>query len=250
MGIYSLDFARFYNLKCGSFVNEVAPKILEFYASTTLNQINSSILDLCCGTGQLALFFLQKGYKVTGIDISAGMLNYARINNQQYIEASQAKFLQDDATKFTLNDSFGLVIATYDALNHLENEDALRSCFQKVYAVSEGYFIFDLNTRKGLQRWNSIQIDESEEAMVIVQKIFNQDLGKAWAKFSCFLHTAEGMYERIEETVFNNVFEMDNVRDALLKVGWKEVYFAKLSNLSKALADPEQEERVFIVAKK
>ena len=64
-----------------------------------------------------------------------------------------------DASDFTLGERFGLVVSTFDSLNHLENESALRKCFQCAHAVSNGYFIFDLNTRNGLRRWNNIQVE-------------------------------------------------------------------------------------------
>jgi len=40
-----------------------------------------------------------------------------------------------------------------------------------------------------------------------------------------------GLYERFEETVFNTVFEMERVKKALLDVGWKNVYFARIQDL-------------------
>lgn len=38
------------------------------------------ILDLCCGTGQLAQALAQRGYLVTGIDGSEEMIRFARAN--------------------------------------------------------------------------------------------------------------------------------------------------------------------------
>jgi 2-polyprenyl-3-methyl-5-hydroxy-6-metoxy-1,4-benzoquinol methylase len=38
------------------------------------------ILDLCCGTGQLAQALAERGYQVTGIDGSEEMIRHARIN--------------------------------------------------------------------------------------------------------------------------------------------------------------------------
>ena len=250
MEAYGQKFARFYNLKCSGFANEVGPRILDFYKTTAIGLSNTKILDLCCGAGHLSVILLQHGYQVTGLDLSESMLKYARINAQPYIQAGQAQFVHDDATKFELGERFGLVISTYDALNHLEDEEALKACFERVYQVSGGYFIFDLNTQKGLQRWNSIQVDESEEMIIIVHKTFYQKLGKARAKFSCFLRTTDGLYERVEESVFNTLFVMDKVKEALLETGWQEIYFARISNLREPIAEPEQERRVFIVARK
>ena len=76
---------------------------------------------------------------------------------------SSATFAQADAAKFQLDTSHGLVVATYNALNHLPDLDHLRSCFTSVAAatVSGGCFIFDLYTRQGLREWNGISVTDT-----------------------------------------------------------------------------------------
>jgi hypothetical protein len=60
----------------------------------------------------------------------------------------------------------------------------------------------------------------------------------------------DGFYERFDETAFNTVFEMAKVKEALLDVGWKNVYFARIQDLKMPLDEPEKEGRVFIVTSK
>jgi SAM-dependent methyltransferase len=251
MQAYNQVFARVYNSKWSGFARHIAPFIHDFYASTSIGQENKCILDLCCGSGQLALHFLEKGYQVLGLDLSEHMLTHARENARQYVETGQANFMQGDASDFALNQRFGLVISTFDALNHLENEQALKSCFACVHAVSDGFFIFDLNTRKGLKRWNSIQINEDEEdALIITRGIYDGQSDKAWARITGFMQVPNGLYEHFEETVFNSVFEMDKVKQALLDIGWRDVHFAQVQDLKTPIMEPEKEGRIFIVASK
>nr|MBN2278748.1 class I SAM-dependent methyltransferase [candidate division Zixibacteria bacterium] len=251
MQAYGRDFAYIYNLKWSGFINQVAPRILDFYASTPIGQANKSVLDLCCGAGHLAVHFLEKGYKVVGIDLSEHMLHYARENAGRFLESGQGRFVNADASDFTLNERFGLVVSTYDSLNHLDNEQALTSCFRCVHAVSDGYFIFDLNTRKGLRRWNNIQVDESsDDTLIITRGIYDGQSDKAWTRITGFFVMPEGLYKRFDETVSNTVFDMERVRKALLEVGWKNIYFARIQDLSTSLAEPEEEGRIFIVAGK
>ncbi|PKN84753.1 MAG: class I SAM-dependent methyltransferase [Chloroflexi bacterium HGW-Chloroflexi-8] len=251
MQAYNQIFARVYNSKWSGFARSVAPFIHDFYNSTSIGQENKTMLDLCCGAGHLACHFLEKGYHVVGLDLSEPMLDYARENTRQYIESGQAKFIQGDASNFKLEERFGLVVSTFDALNHLENEQALKSCFECVYKVSQGFFIFDLNTRNGLKRWNSITVDEnSEDALIITRGIYDGKSDKAWTRINGFIQRPDGYYERFEETAFNSVFEMARVKSALLGVGWKNVYFAKIQDLKTPISEPEQEGRVFVVASK
>jgi SAM-dependent methyltransferase len=251
MQAYNQTFARVYNIKWSGFAKHVAPLIHDFYASTSISQENKSVLDLCCGAGHLACHFLEKGYQLVGLDLSEYMLHYARENTRQYIESGQAKFIQGNASDFKLDEHFGLVVSTFDALNHLENEQALKRCFECVYKVSEGFFIFDLNTRNGLKRWNSIQVDENnEDALIITRGIYDGKSDKAWTRITGFIQAPDGLYERFEETAFNSVFEMARVKSALLDVGWKNVYFAQIQDLKTPIIEPEKEGRVFIIASK
>ncbi len=252
MQAYGPIFARVYNLRWAGFARQIAPYLLDFYARAPLAQTNRMVLDLCCGTGQLAQAFLEKGYRVTGLDLSNYMLDYARENTRPYIESGQARFIQGDAANFTVGEHFGLVVSTFDALNHLPDETALQSCFRCVYQVldREGYFIFDLNTRKGLARWNSINVEDTEEAMIVNRGVYDGESNKAWTMISGFVRRADGAYERFSETAFNTVYEMARVKSALLEAGWREVHFARVQDLTASLDDPENEGRAWIVAKK
>jgi SAM-dependent methyltransferase len=243
---YGSIFARIYNERWAGFAQHVAPLIRQYYES--INQQHKILLDICCGTGQLARHFLEQGYRVVGIDLSADMLDQARANTADFI--TQAEFLQRDAAAFTLNEQFGLAVSTFDALNHLPDETALRGCFQSVLSslVSGGIFIFDLNTREGLlQHWNGIHIDDTPELMLVNRAIYSGG-DKAFTWISGFVPTPEGLYERFEETFFNTVFALDDVLNMLLETGFKTAYCAEAHDLKTPVENPEALRRAFIVA--
>lgn len=251
MQAYGPGFARVYNLRWSGYAQRMAPRLVEFYESTAAGESHGRVLDLCCGTGLLAWHFLEKGCRVVGIDLSAPMLDYARATAGAYAETGQATFVLADARDFTLGERFGLVVSTYDALNHLDDLQALRSCFACVSRVCDGVFVFDLNTRAGLRRWNSIEVDEGrDDAVIITHGAYDGTSARAWMSVSGFVQAEDGRYDRFSETVFNTVFEMDAVRAALLEAGFGEVYFAAVHDLETPVAEPEREPRVFVVAKK
>lgn len=115
MQAYGQGFARVYNLRWSDFARQVAPLILDFCESTPIGQKHRTVLDLCCGTGHLAVYFLEKGFRVVGLDLSEHMLHYARENARYYIDSGQAAFVQGDASNFTLDERFGFVVSTYDS---------------------------------------------------------------------------------------------------------------------------------------
>lgn len=248
MQAYGPTFAGVYNERWSGFARQVAPLILDFYSATSTGKTNKSVLDLGCGTGQLALHFLEKGYEVVGIDASEHMIRYANENARNYVDAGQARFIQGDVAKFHLDERFGLVVSTFDTLNHLIDEEALIDCFNCAVSVSDGYFIFDLNTRAGLNRWNNIQVDDSGEMLIITRGIYDGQGDRAWTRISGFVKKEDGYFERFDETAFNTVFELIKVREELLRAGWANAYFSKAQDLATPIDKPEEEGRVFIVA--
>jgi SAM-dependent methyltransferase len=249
---YGRGFARAYNLRWGGLARQVGPYLAEFYARTPAGQARQPVLDLCCGTGLVGLRFLEQGYQVTGLDLSAYMLAYAAQNAAAYVRDGRANFVQGDAAQFALDGGFGMAVATYDALNHLADFAALRGCFRSAHSALTvgGWFIFDLNTRRGLRRWQRTSVDDSEEAVVFTRGLLDEDNARATLNITGFLRTAQGTYERFDETVFNTIFDVQPVLWTLLNKGWSSAHAARFNDLASPLDEPEQEERVFIVAQR
>jgi ubiquinone/menaquinone biosynthesis C-methylase UbiE len=105
MKIYSAydPFAWIYNKHWGNTFLPVVLPILDNLVLTKLPE-NARILDLCCGTGQMARKLTALGYRVTGIDGSPEMLSYAREN------APGVELLQADARSFQLPHKYHAVV--------------------------------------------------------------------------------------------------------------------------------------------
>jgi SAM-dependent methyltransferase len=252
MQAYGASFAKVYNLRWGGFARQVAPKLREAYESLSGSALNKRVLDVCCGAGHMALHFLEHGYKVSCLDLSEYMLKFARENTQLYQLNDQVDYVQADASSFELGEKYGLATSTFDALNHLDDLEALMGCFRSVFQVLEyeGYFIFDLNTRSGLSRWNNIAIEDSDELMVVNRGVYDQEGGRAINLISGFIRLPNGLYERFHETVYNTVFDLKAVEEGLLEAGYGPVYPARFQNLMERTQEPEKESRIFFVAQK
>lgn len=82
-----------------------------------------SVLDLGCGTGEpITQFFIDKGFKVTGIDGSKKMVELCqkRFPNEQWIVS--------DMREINLNQQFDVVLA-WHSFFHLD-QDSQRKMFQ------------------------------------------------------------------------------------------------------------------------
>ncbi len=251
MQAYSPQFARVYNALWTDFANAVAPRLRALYEPTAAGQARLPVLDLCCGTGQVAKHFLDHGHTVTGLDLSPGMLEYAARNNAAAVAEGRARFVVGDAASFALPERFGLVASTFDALNHLPDLDALRGCFHSAAAALApgGLLVFDLNTRVGLGRWAGQLVHETPDISLFQRGWLEFEAGKAWMRIVGFVRGEDGRYERMEETVYNTLFEMRRVRQALEAAGFTGSYAALPEDLATPIDDPEQPGRVFFVAR-
>lgn len=248
MESYGVGFAQAYDARWSAFAKTVAPVIRNFYERAFPGG-NRSLLDVCCGTGQLSLAFLTEGYRVTGIDISEHMLAHARKRAASFISEGKARFQCGDAQQFNLSDRFGIAVSTYDSLNHLPSESALEECFRCVLRACEDVFVFDLNTRHGLRRWNGTFVDDATDDLFLVTRGHYDGKGsQAKVRITGFIRTAHGNYERFDHAGFNTVFDLRRVREMLGDVGWRRVHAADVSDLATPVAEPEALARVFFVA--
>ncbi|WP_025028232.1 class I SAM-dependent DNA methyltransferase [Caldalkalibacillus mannanilyticus] len=250
---YGHVFATIYNNNFSQFADDTFTQIYSLIEQQEISLQNKNILDLCCGTGRLSLHFLRKGFNVTGIDISEHMLTYAMKNAEKYIEAGQAQFILGDATNFALDQHYSLIVSTYDALNHLENDEALQSCFKCVYDVLEekGTFVFDLNTRLALTTSDGLSVHEDQNSLFITKRQYHPSFQKACTVFSGFVKQKNNdTYVRFQQIVYNTIFELDKVKNYLLDIGWSKVDFTLSHDLNQVLKDPESVHRVFVIAKK
>ena len=247
---YGTLFARVYNERWAGFANQVAPLIRALYEDT-LQRSDRTLLDLCCGTGQMAAHFLEAGYQVVGLDLSADMLHHAQSNAAAYVESGQARFVQGDAADFHLEESFGLIVSTFDALNHLPDADALRGCFASVRRAlkADGVFIFDLNTRRGLNRWNTITVSEDDDLALINRGIYDGG-ERAYTRISGFVRDDKsGQYDRFAETFYNVAYSLADVQGWLKDAGFADLTIAASSDLSAPADDPEALGRAWFVAR-
>jgi len=248
---YGKTFAGVYNKHWAYFSESLASQLLSFFSrAPRMNGAPKELLDVCCGTGQLAGRFLAQGYRVVGIDLSPHMLEYAAANNRRAVEQGRARFQTGNAASFTLGETVSFAVSVFDSLNHLPDRKALKSCFAAVWGAlrSPGLFVFDLNTPAGLARWNGIMVQDGEAFTFINRGIYTPGAARAVTSITGFARNTDGFYTRFSERIYNTVFPADEVLALLQAAGFRNCYAAALRDLSAAVKEPDSLERAFFVA--
>lgn len=106
-----------------------------------------SILELGCGTGKHAELLAEKGYRVHGLDQSAGMLAEARQRANeggQYIQ-NRLQFTQADIRNFALEEQFDASIALFHVMSYQNTDTDVASVLGRVakHLTAGGIFVFD-----------------------------------------------------------------------------------------------------------
>jgi ubiquinone/menaquinone biosynthesis C-methylase UbiE len=92
--------------------------------------LGSKILDSGCGTGKDTVYLNKKGLQATGIDISPGMLNYAKIaakNSMQDIE-----FIRVNMMQIPFSNNYFKGIWSNSSLAHIEDKDKVLAEWNRV----------------------------------------------------------------------------------------------------------------------
>lgn len=136
-------YASYYNLlyKDKDYKTEIAyiESLVKKYTSDPV----SSFLDLGCGTGNHDFLLMDKGYCVTGVDLSIDMIKIAEKKNKS--GNYNGKFLQGNIQNLRLNKKFDAVLALFHVMSYqTSNEEVLQSMLTaKRHLKKNGLFLFD-----------------------------------------------------------------------------------------------------------
>lgn len=106
-------FARFYDLDYEAFQEDLA-----LYAGFA-ERTGGPLLELGCGTGRLLLPLARAGFEITGVDMSAKMLEVAREKVREAGLEQQITLVQADMREVQLEKRFRLAFIAINSFMHL-----------------------------------------------------------------------------------------------------------------------------------
>jgi SAM-dependent methyltransferase len=237
-------FAWVYNKHWGDIFTSTALPAMEELLLPRL-PAQARILDLCCGTGQLARILRERGYRITGIDGSAEMLRFAREN------APGVRFILDDARSFKTRSFYDAVISVFDSLNHTMTIEELTSVFCGVYAALKegGLFFFDLNLEGGYKaHWNGVFGIIEDDHVCVTRNSY--DPPSHTARFEATIFRRQDGWQRSDVTLLQRCYSPDRVRAALGSAGLADIHAYAYNKQEGWQELTEGAERAFFISRK
>ncbi len=119
-----------------------------------------NILELACGTGTMACILDDRGYRMTGIDRSEGMIAVARQKTRD--ERRAIRFEVGDMVSVPVAGTYDAVLCLYDSINYIVDEADIAAMLHGLRDVlgTDGLFVFDICTEINSRRYFHNQVDQ------------------------------------------------------------------------------------------
>jgi demethylmenaquinone methyltransferase / 2-methoxy-6-polyprenyl-1,4-benzoquinol methylase len=167
-------------------------------------------LDLCCGTGDIALALARRGAEVAGLDFSAPMLEIARQKQLGHSadsrDRSNPQFLQGDAQQIPFPDnSFEIVTVGYGLRNLASLETGLRE-MQRVTKPGGRLLVLDFGKPDNAV-WRAIYFGYLKFFVPVLGRIFCGDFAAYAYILESLKHypAQRGVAEKMRELGLKNV---------------------------------------------
>lgn len=187
------------------FFDAHAPVYMEnSFTKNTIEEVNfileelglppgSHILDVGCGTGRHSVELAKRGYKVTGIDISAGMLSEAKKAASK--AGVEVEWVHSDASKFTSSRSFDASICLCEGAfgllgkddNPLEHELSILRNINAVLKPDKKLILTALNGFRMIRDHSQEDVEKGQFDPISLVEVSLQEYDTAEGKKSVLL---------------------------------------------------------------
>jgi SAM-dependent methyltransferase len=178
------------------------------------------ILDLACGFGRHTNRLAALGHTMTGVDLTPGFLDIARI------DASQRKvdvdYIQADMRTPIFEDEFDRVMLLFTAFGYFSDEENLKVLVNVCKALKQGgLLIFDSPSRDAfLKDVRPFSVMEKEGNLMIDRMTFDSLQGRIYNKRIVFRNGV-----RKDKPYFTRLYNPQEIKVLLTQAGLKLQHF-------------------------
>ena len=208
------------------------------------------VLDLGCGTGRMTVELAERGYDMTGIDLSVEMLDSARERAAEHGLSDKMLWLCQDMREFELYGTVDVTVSCLDCMNHLTSPADLKRCFSLVhnYLIPDGLFIFDINGKEKFEKVYSDRsyVMETEDAVCVWQNYYNEKTKLCDFYITLFSLDEDGRYSRYDERQRERMYPLASINKMLTAEGFEFIGAYSDYDMTEAT---DRDERIYVVAR-
>jgi SAM-dependent methyltransferase len=131
----------------------------------------SSILDLCCGHGRHSIPLAQRGYNVTGQDLSEVFLHEAE--KEAAGKGVHVDWVHSDMRNIPFENAFDAAINIFTAFGYLETQDEDQGVLKQVNKALKpgGLFLLELMHREAMIRhFEPYMIEHHPDGLIVLEE--------------------------------------------------------------------------------
>jgi SAM-dependent methyltransferase len=214
---YREDLAYIHDIGHGDYAQKSASGILNILERNNL--CTGLIVDLGCGSGRSAECFVQKGYRVLGIDISSAAIAIARTR------VPNAEFRIESLFN-TKIPTCNVVTSIGECFNYLFDSQndrlTLTKLFERVYRALApgGMFIFDIAEPGQLENQSIKGFTEGDNWIVLVEKAEDLEHSTLVRRIITLRKIGE-YYRRDEEVHHLRLYLATDIAQELTSIGFQ-----------------------------
>ena len=143
---------------------------VEFLIDKLELEVGASVLDLACGHGRISIELAQRGYRVTGLDLSPRSLALARGTAEQH--GLEIEWVHADMREIPAAARFDAVVNVFTSFGYFDADDENQRVLDGVaHALAPGgRFLIDVVNLLGLsQRYRETIWEELDDGVLFLQ---------------------------------------------------------------------------------
>lgn len=179
-----------------------------------------SVLDLACGPGRHVVGFAEQGLAVTGVDLSAYLLNRAA----QIIDDKKltATLVHVDMLSYEPTDSFDLITNLFSSFGYYENPDENQRVLNKAYQWlnPQGHLVIDVFSKEqAAMHMEPVHCTEYDNGDVRFERPLLINNMSVYANEWILVRDQQAYRWHYQHFVYS----AQELQDSLFKAGFKEV---------------------------
>lgn len=175
------------------------------------------VLDLCCGPGRLAIGLAERGFNVTGVDLSAFLLTRAKERSG----ADRVEWVHEDMRTFVRPEAFDLVVNVFTSFGYFDDKaDDVRVLRNIHKSLRDGgVLVMELLGKEYLAKvFQPTVSTTTEDGRVWIQR---HEIFDDWSRIRNHWILVDG--ERARSFTFHHtVYSAQELKDRLAEVGFTD----------------------------